>query len=240
MSTSSTKNRLDDLTPDLRMKIISNIITFPNTPVTFGAFFKMNNLDNDRYKGCTFTLTGDPKDPRSTRTFIIAYDGDLKENPHDYNYPYLRDEHRNYYKFNLFDASQAKKLGYKPDLVNEKFEYYQSHPPSHFYFDEDDGGGVMAKSYHPSHFHYGEDDGGGVMAKHYQTITKLVIKKEIDGDVIFTADKDTLGGSKKSVKKEILGKLRCIYKIHGSRKEYVKHKGMLITVTDYKKKMKQY
>lgn len=218
MSTTSTKNRLLDLTPDLRMKIIGNIITFPNTPVTFGAFFKMNNLDNDRYKGCTFTLTGDPKDRRSTRTFIIAYDGDLKKSSYDYNYPYLRDERRDYYKFNLFDESQAKSSGYKPDLVNEKFEYYQRQPPSHF--------------------HFGEDDGGGVMAKHYQTITKLVIEK--DGDVIFTAEKDTLGGSKKSVKKELLGKLRCIYKIHGSRKEYVKHKGMLITVTDYKKRMKQY
>ena len=44
-------------------------------------------------------------------------------------------------------------------------------------------------------------------------------------------------GGKKTVKKMILGKLRCIYKILGSRKEYVKHKGVLITVTDYKKLM---
>lgn len=46
-------------------------------------------------------------------------------------------------------------------------------------------------------------------------------------------------GGKKTVKKMILGKLRCIYKILGSRKEYVKHKGVLITVTDYKKLMKR-
>lgn len=49
-----------------------------------------------------------------------------------------------------------------------------------------------------------------------------------------------IGGkkSKKPPKKEILGKMRKIYKIPGDRKEYVKHKGKLITVKDYKKLMK--
>ena len=42
------------------------------------------------------------------------------------------------------------------------------------------------------------------------------------------------GGGKKTSKKEVLGKMRCIYKIPGDRKEYVKHKGKLITVKDYK------
>lgn len=44
--------------------------------------------------------------------------------------------------------------------------------------------------------------------------------------------------SKKIPKKEILGKMICIYKIPGDRKEYVKHKGKLITVKDYKELMK--
>lgn len=39
-------------------------------------------------------------------------------------------------------------------------------------------------------------------------------------------------------KKEILGRERCIYKKAGDRKEYLKHKGELITVKDYKKQMK--
>jgi hypothetical protein len=39
-------------------------------------------------------------------------------------------------------------------------------------------------------------------------------------------------------KKEILGKQRCIYKKAGDRKEYVKYKGVLITVKDYNKIMK--
>ncbi len=40
------------------------------------------------------------------------------------------------------------------------------------------------------------------------------------------------------VKKVVCGKLRCIYKIHGSRKEHLKYKGQLITVEEYKKIMK--
>tara|TARA_B110001450_G_scaffold225170_1_gene223193 strand:+ start:354 stop:1328 length:975 start_codon:yes stop_codon:yes gene_type:complete len=46
------------------------------------------------------------------------------------------------------------------------------------------------------------------------------------------------GGCKKLPKKEILGKIICIYKIPGDRKEYVRHKGKLITVKDYKELMK--
>jgi hypothetical protein len=46
------------------------------------------------------------------------------------------------------------------------------------------------------------------------------------------------GGGKVSAKKEINGKLRCIYKIPGSRKEHIKYKGKLITVAEYKKIMK--
>ena len=47
----------------------------------------------------------------------------------------------------------------------------------------------------------------------------------------------SLGGGAKPVKKEVCGKLRCIYKIHGSRKEHLKYKGRLITVAEYKKMM---
>lgn len=38
--------------------------------------------------------------------------------------------------------------------------------------------------------------------------------------------------------KEILGKIRRIYKVAGSRKEHIKYKGKLIPVADYKKLMK--
>jgi hypothetical protein len=43
---------------------------------------------------------------------------------------------------------------------------------------------------------------------------------------------------KKIGKKTILGKERCIYAIQGDRKEYLRYKGNLIPVKDYKKLMK--
>lgn len=55
-----------------------------------------------------------------------------------------------------------------------------------------------------------------------------------------TDDYEINGGkkSKKLPKKEILGKMICIYKIPGDHKEYVRHKGKLITLKDYKELMK--
>jgi hypothetical protein len=44
--------------------------------------------------------------------------------------------------------------------------------------------------------------------------------------------------SKKQPKKEILGKIICIHKIPNDRKEYVKHKGKLITIKKYKELIK--
>jgi hypothetical protein len=41
----------------------------------------------------------------------------------------------------------------------------------------------------------------------------------------------------KHTKKVILGKERCIYKVQGSKKDHIKHKGALIPVADYKKLM---
>ena len=40
-----------------------------------------------------------------------------------------------------------------------------------------------------------------------------------------------------AVKKVVLGKERCIYKVQGSNKEHIKYKGALIPVADYKKVM---
>ena len=58
---------------------------------------------------------------------------------------------------------------------------------------------------------------------------------------------DMDGGGNKKIKKnkriikkkEVLGKLRCIYKLDGDRKEYIKYKGILIHVKEYKEKMKK-
>ena len=40
-------------------------------------------------------------------------------------------------------------------------------------------------------------------------------------------------------KKVVLGKERCIYKVSGSKKDYMKYKGKLVPVTDYVKYMKK-
>lgn len=76
----------------------------------------------------------------------------------------------------------------------------------------------------------------------------LKMKEDLDKLIDNTEDNDTTGdvvakGGKPTKptkptitgKKEILGKQRCIYKKVGDRKEYVKYKGDLITVKDYKK-----
>ena len=71
----------------------------------------------------------------------------------------------------------------------------------------------------------------------YDRITSLKIEYK-DNVIMEAKAKESRGGRKASVKKEIYGRIRCIYKIPGSRKEHIKHKGRLITVTDYKKLMK--
>lgn len=68
--------------------------------------------------------------------------------------------------------------------------------------------------------------------------TKISIKDK-DGNNHPVVYSKTTGGRKVSIKKEICGKLRCIYKIPGSRKEHIKYKGRLIAVADYKKLMKK-
>ena len=69
------------------------------------------------------------------------------------------------------------------------------------------------------------------------TFTQILIKES--GGARSLSFSKTTGGRKVSIKKEICGKLRCIYKIPGSRKEHIKYKGRLIAVADYKKLMKK-
>ena len=83
-------------------------------------------------------------------------------------------------------------------------------------------------------------------ATHYNIISKISINNEKLAK-IFNNKKTSGGIGKKTIKnkskplkntilqkKEILGKDMRIYKINGSKKEYVKYKGNLISVSDYK------
>ena len=75
-------------------------------------------------------------------------------------------------------------------------------------------------------------------------INNYIIKdpgKKIDLTLIDVLKQTEQGGGKKSKKqpkKEVNGVSRCIYKLPGDRKEYVRSKGKLITLKDLKKNMK--
>ena len=71
--------------------------------------------------------------------------------------------------------------------------------------------------------------------KDLQKLKELYKKDKLLISMLNNVEYHVNGGRKASVKKEICGKLRCIYTIAGSRKEHVKYKGRLITVADYKR-----
>ena len=71
--------------------------------------------------------------------------------------------------------------------------------------------------------------------KDLQKLKELYKKDKLLISMLNNVEYHVNGGRKASVKKEICGKLRCIYTISGSRKEHVKYKGRLITVADYKR-----
>jgi len=84
------------------------------------------------------------------------------------------------------------------------------------------------------------------------TLYRFIIKQNAISSGLFTEDTfnelikrfKSQGGNRKTTtvkkinKKTILGKERCIYAIQGDRKEYLRYKGDLIPVKDYKKLMK--
>ena len=72
----------------------------------------------------------------------------------------------------------------------------------------------------------------------YKKLRDIIIPEQIDKIDKIVEENKRVGGKKHS-KRDVLGKMMVIYKIKGDRKEYVRHKGKLITVKDYKALMKQ-
>ena len=64
-------------------------------------------------------------------------------------------------------------------------------------------------------------------------------KRKSKGKSKKVAKKPVVSQKKQSIYKEILGKQMKIYKMPDSRKEYVKYKGELLSISDYKDLMKQ-
>ena len=98
-----------------------------------------------------------------------------------------------------------------------------------------------------------EEGLGGRMgaAPTYRNINKILINDKTLADIFNKKLQQTGGICKKTIKtkskplkntilqkKEIFGKDMRIYKINGSKKKYVKYKGNLISVSDYKKIIK--
>jgi hypothetical protein len=175
-------------------------IRFFDNPVTYGRFFKENEL---------FTYGSDSLDKENIVEIILTGKSGMVVS--------LRTHNGNIYY--LHDNEETNKLN-KGYLI-----YYDKNTDT-----------------------YPNDIITSLKIKYYKKGRKNVKKGRenviLDTDDIGYRERkvilDSSGGSKAPpVKKEVCGRLRCIYTIAGSRKEHIKYKGQLITVADYKKVMKK-
>jgi hypothetical protein len=101
----------------LQEKIMGEIITFPTKPVSFRRFFSLNQLHNDRYRGCTFILTGTRGNTKILH--IVPPDGNYDFSIYDIRYK--RDIADNVLQY-ASTASAASKLSeghsyYRDDVI---------------------------------------------------------------------------------------------------------------------------
>lgn len=232
------ENRLQEVGEDLGRYIMEFIelsrITFFNEPVTYDVFFKENRLFEYSYKegnSGIYIITLIERYETDTRIALKSYFFIKKVFNEEKNVEYeiYKIKHPNLPNENSIDNFLIS----EDIIVSFNVRYYKIEPygghkilpvvsniirnkPREFF----------------QHFIW-----------YYSYNKKPIIEfdrrtMETNNDpmlIIKNIKKGTSGGSKVSVKKEICGKLRCIYKIPGSRKEYIKYKGLLISVAYYKK-----
>ena len=192
-------------------------ITFFNEPVAYSVFFENNGLfkysylDND-INIFTITLTG--KEGGKAQLFIKSE----QETYHIYILGYIPLDLDDYEDNNK--TLQSNKI-IKNDDVIVSFKVKRHTLPIPFNMND------------PRKMSLHNDYNGTLIIEFDRKIM------ENTNDPMLIIKKTSSGGRKASVKKEVCGKLRCIYTIAGSRKEHIKYKGQLIAVADYKKLMKK-
>jgi hypothetical protein len=216
LSTSPQKTDFDSLSSDLKIKILQDSkIFFFDSPVTWDTFFKKNNL----YK------YGSNLDNTTTRYVIILTgknSGEIR---------YLKTENNEIFYLSPYISTR--------DIKNDCFRYLDMNlinRPRTSLITHDTIVSLRIEKWNTlKNYHYSE------IWKNYDGTNTDGFEVILDTTDIGWGEgrTETIGGSKAYVKKEICGKLRCIYKIPGSRKEYIKYKGHLITVSDYKNTKKK-
>jgi hypothetical protein len=202
----SPETEFSNLPVDLQIKIFdkSKIYLF-DSPVTYDTFFKKNDL----YK-YGFNL-----DKSSTR-YVIILTGKSGKVLH------LKTINGKIFYLHTFVSTR--------DIKNDYLRYFDKNVSNGFMNDIivslriEKWNNIKDYNYNISNSNKGK----------FNVILDTTDKGYSGRTEIINTSKSSSGGSKAYVKKEICGKLRCIYKIPGSRKEYIKYKGYLITVPDYK------
>lgn len=191
-------------------------ITFFNEPVEYSVFFEKNNLFRYSYSDndvAIFIITLTGKEGGKAQLFIKSE----QETYHIYILGYIPLDLDDYEDNNM--TLQSNKV-IKNDDVIVSFKVERHIIPI---FNMNDPRNMSLQL-----------DSVGTPIIEFDRKTM-----ETNNDTMLIINNTSSGGRKASVKKEVCGKLRCIYKIAGSRKEHIKYKGQLIAVADYKKLMKK-